>query len=206
MQLLLPLHVNVEYGLDDFIVTSCNASAYHAVLAETPIIARILIVGESGAGKSHLASIWHSKHNAIVLENNQDYTHTTHKPIILENIDIGYDAYYLFHIVNHCTEHGIRLLLTARQYPNFTLKDLQSRINATPLFLIEDPDEHLMRILLHKQFFDRQISISNEAVEYAIKRLERRFSSIQKFVETVDNYSLANKRMVTIPLIKMLLE
>jgi chromosomal replication initiation ATPase DnaA len=206
MQLALPLKIPVEYGADDFIVSGCNLAAYRALMQEGWPSGRILIVGEKGSGKSHLASIWEAQNNAHRLGRGDSYTDLSVAHLILEDIQNIKDEGYLFHLLNHAAEHKVQILLTASVYPTFTLKDLQSRINATPLFLITDPDESLVRILLHKQFCDKQIIVASEVLDYLVARIERSFTSVVKLVEDIDAYAMQNKRLVTIPLIKQVFD
>jgi chromosomal replication initiation ATPase DnaA len=62
-----------------------------------------------------------------------------------------------------------------------------------------------MAILL-KQFDDRQITISPEFITFVSKRINRTYDSICKFVDRIDLLALEQKREVTIPVARKILD
>ena len=49
---------------------------------------------------------------------------------------------------------------------------------------------------------DRQINVSPEIIKYTVSNMQRSFSYAKKLVEEIDNISLAQKRAITIPIVK----
>lgn len=203
MQLSLPLLLKVEYGEDNFVISSCNYEAYRAIIAENWYNSRVMIIGEQGSGKTHLASIWAKKNNAQFVDTN--FSFNTYTNIVVEDIDTlcGRECEeFLFHLINYCQLNNLKLLFTANEAPAFNLKDLKSRMQATQYFLIEWPDSELIKFIMLKQFSDRQLEIPFSVIEYASKFLPRNFSSIGQFIAKIDEFSLNKKRNITLPFIK----
>lgn len=194
-----------EFYEEDFIVSSSNIQAYNSIKHfENWADKRLLLIGESGSGKTHMAGIFCAKANAELLKAPFDLTNIPNSNLIIEDIQKVEQA-TLFHVINLCKNNQTSLLLTATELPDFTLPDLQSRINATAKVYIKSPDEILFKAILHKQFFQRQINLNQEVLDYLSVRLTRGYAAIKEFVARVDQYSLVSKRRITIPLIKKVL-
>ncbi len=88
----------------------------------------------------------------------------------------------------------------------FKLKDLESRLRSFNYIEIDNPDDLLLNNLLIKLLSDKQIIVKNDEIfAYILKRINRTYLDIFKFVEKVDKLSLETKRELTIPFIKKLL-
>ena len=195
-----------EFYEEDFIISCSNLEAYNAINhSGSWADKRLLLIGEAGSGKSHIARIFSHKANATFINLPLDLTTMSKGNLILEDIQNITDQDALFHIINFCKNNQTNLLLTASGLPEFSLADLQSRINATAKVLIKSPDEILFRAILHKQFFQRQINLDQDILDYLSVRLTRGYAAIKEFVALVDQYSLVSKRRITIPLIKKVL-
>jgi len=103
-------------------------------------------------------------------------------------------------------EQSITLLLTASCMPQFSLRDLQSRINASNKVLIKKPDDQLLKSLLLKHFYERQLIVSKDVLDYIFTRAERSFAYIELLVTKIDELSLEEKRNITLPLVKKVIE
>ena len=60
----------------------------------------------------------------------------------------------------------------------------------------------LMAVVLTKLFSDRQIFVPQEVVQFLLPRLERSFAAIRDIVDEIDRKALAEKRKVTVPLVR----
>ena len=100
------------------------------------------------------------------------------------------------------------LLIVARARPadwGHGLPDLASRLAATPLLTIRDPDDALLSAVLAKQFADRGLRVAPEVAAFVLARIERSFAGIAAAVATLDAAALAEGRAVTIPLARSVL-
>lgn len=207
----IPFNLNIEeeYNIEDYIVSCCNIEPYK--LVQNHVIwpfGRLLIIGEEGSGKTHLCSIWKGIVGAVELKEGESYQKykNSKQGFILEDIDNIKNEDYLFHLINFCQNQSQYLLMTAQTLPSLELVDLKSRINASQKAVIKQPDETLLRVVLNKYLVDRQLNVSQEVCDYILLRAERSFAFVKTFVEQVDFLSLKEKRNITIPLVKRVLE
>ena len=89
---------------------------------------------------------------------------------------------------------------------DFNLKDLQSRISSISAISFVDLNDEEKRILMELIFRKRGISIDNSVLSYALERSSRSLENIINLVQKIDEYSLAKKRNITVPLLKEILE
>ena len=191
-QLPLPLAYRTAMGEGDFFVSAANADAV-AWLDRWPDWPgpQALLIGPPGSGKSHLARIFASRSGATVVEAAEHA-----------------DPEALFHAWNAATP-TLPLLMTARtraaDWPH-RLPDLASRLAATPLLTIRDPDDALLGAVLAKQFADRGLRLAPEVAAYVLTRIERSFASLAATIAALDAAALADGRGITVPLARDVLE
>ena len=58
---------------------------------------------------------------------------------------------------------------------------------------------------MKKMFYDRQLKVGDDVIQYFLVRMERSFLSARLIVSEIDQLTLAEKRQVTIPLAKVVL-
>ncbi len=188
------------FGRDSFMISSSNEAAVAWIdrWPEWPAPALILY-GPAASGKTHLTAVWRER---------ADEAH-----LIIEDIEskIGEleSEETIFHQYNLAKENNTSLLITAETPPqhwNFNLPDLASRLKAAPAVEIFPPDDPLLSAMLLKLFYDRQIPVSAEIIQYILPRIERRYDAVRELVREADRISRAEKRPITIPLISKVLE
>ena len=200
-QLAFDLTARHACGRSDFWVAPCNqeAIAWIDKYPDWPMHA-VLIYGEEGSGKSHLASIFSdTKIEASALTEN---ALPTASKIVVENVDHLQNEEALFHLFNSVQEQGCGLLMTARQLPNFSLPDLRSRIAMIPKAEIKMPDERTIEAICAKVFEDKQILVEVSVFSYIATHLPRSFATIQKVLNLADSIALQKGRRITIPVIR----
>ena len=204
-QLALDLPVRPAFGRSNFWVAPCNQEAIAWIdrYPNWPMHA-LLIYGEAGSGKTHLAAIF-SEERIEAGDLTEDFIPSGQK-IVVENLEKLQNEKALFHIFNRVREMGGGLLMTAQKVPHFQLPDLQSRIGMTPKAEIQMPDEQTIMSVCAKMFSDRQAIVEPMVLTYIATHAPRSFESVRKIVNTADELSLAQGRRITIYLIKEAIE
>lgn len=203
-----------SYDKHSFYVSGCNLEAYRIVTKKEcnwPNLG-VLIIGESGSGKSHLINIWKANNEAknvsfqkeefIELYNMMENCHN----FVIEDVANIHDEIALLGAINIITEKKGKLLLTASSIPRYQNPDLQSRINAIYKVLIKKPDTELTRILIQKQFSDLQLRVNDNAIGYLVKKLQNKsFSYIKYIIETINKVSMQSKKEISVNMIRQIL-
>ena len=202
VQLPLALSYRKAFGREDFIVAPCNQEAVSWIdkWPNWPVPC-VLIYGEKGSGKTHLASIF-SEYKIDASALTEGFMPYFQKKIVVENLENLASEESLFHLFNFVKDLGGYLLLTSKHIPEFHLTDLRTRIQAVPKAAIGLPDEGFIRNVLAQTFAERQIAVDDAVLSFAVTHMPRSFGTIQNLIQTADALSLAQGRKITIPVIK----
>lgn len=215
-QLYFEFSIKPTYLAEDFLVSSANVKAF-SYLSNWPdwnsenFARTLLIYGEYGAGKTHLAHIWQNNSKARFLKKEDCYNlHllVSEKSLILEDIEF-IDEEILFHLINFAHENKQYLLLTSQISPkamNIKLADLKSRILSITSIAIEKPDEQLLKAVLLKHLAEQQLKISEQCLDFIVARVNRSFCELSEFIQKLEKTSKVNKKAITIPLVKKILD
>lgn len=218
-QIPLDLGHRTALGREDYMVAPCNQDAVGWIDRWPDWNAPALILhGPAHSGKTHLAAVWKNATGAawidaaLLAEKNADDLSRAGKHLVVDHLEpwIGdRDAETtLFHLYNLSRERGSTLLITMRTAPgqiDFTIPDLSSRLRAAPAIAIQPPDDMLLAALLVKLFSDRQLQIGADAVSYVVPRMERSFDAARDVVERADRLALAEKKPVSVSLLRRIL-
>jgi chromosomal replication initiation ATPase DnaA len=207
-QLTLDLPVETRFGREDFLVSPCNSEAW-AMFERWPQWPDrvLLLLGPTGAGKSHLGAIWAEHAGARVLKANAlpraDLPGLAASgAILLEDADTarGIET-ELFHLLNLVrASPSCWLVITARAWPDawgLATPDLLSRLRLAPAVEIAEPDDALVRAVMVKLFVDRQLVVEAPVVEYLALRIERSLDAARQIVERLDHEALTAGRRIT---------
>lgn len=219
-QLALDLPHRESHRGEDFYVAAPNAAATRLVDSWPDWLSHaLMLIGPEGSGKSHLASVWQARSGAVRLDAKEAGSRSllmsrATPAVILEDIDAALadavlDPVDLFHLYNWIRERRGFLLMSGRSAPAhwaISLKDLRSRLIATPLIEIGPPDDSLLAAVMIKRLHDRQLRVDPPLVGYVTSRIERSFGALETFLEALDRESLARRRVPGIPLARELLK
>ena len=171
-----------------FLVGPSNARAVHSIehRGSWPVRAALL-VGPRKSGKTTLGRYFASHGNGTVIDNVERVPEAT-----------------IFNAWNTAQQSRVPLLMIADAPPpawRIALPDLRSRIAATPLLSLGDPDEGLMvDLLLH--LFDRlMLDARPEVLQWLVPRIERSHIGLIRAVDVLEQATHAlRSRRLTIPL------
>ena len=87
-----------------------------------------------------------------------------------------------------------------------SLPDLASRLQATAIAQIGDPDDRLLALLLARLMADRQILPSAGVIPFLLTRMERSHAAARDIVAALDAAALAEGRGITRDLARAILD
>ena len=69
------------------------------------------------------------------------------------------------------------------------MEDLKSRFTSFVDIGIDLPTDDLIRVILTKNFSDKQIQVSEKNIEYILRNIERSYEKINTFSNSIDSLS-----------------
>lgn len=115
------------------------------------------------------------------------------------------DEEELFHAWNQAQDTGRPLVMVADQVPPAwapQLPDLKTRLAITPVATIWNPDDSLFASLIQLHFADRGLHIPADALRFMCERLHRDYWTIERAVESVDRFAIAERARLSLPTIR----
>jgi DnaA family protein len=83
--------------------------------------------------------------------------------------------------------------------------DLRTRLAWGHVFALQALGEAQARAALRREADRRGIFLADEVMDYLLSRFERDLGSLMALLDRIDHYALANKRAVTVPLLRQML-
>lgn len=219
-QIPLDLGHRTAFDRADFLVAPENVDAVSWVDAWPQWTAPVFILhGPAASGKTHLLHVWRDVAGADVVT--PDALKADDVPALLAgNRNLAIDdadriagnrdaEEALFHLYNLMKSDGGSIMLCAdkplREW-GFVVPDLASRLRAAPAAGLNAPGDELLSAVLAKLFSDRQITVAPGLIAYLLPRMERSFEGARNLVALLDNAALVEKRAITIPLARDVLD
>ncbi|MDP1699736.1 MAG: hypothetical protein Q8L53_02095 [Aestuariivirga sp.] len=173
-----------------------------------------MIVGPPGSGKSHLVEVWRQRSKAARVQAADVRVETTPELLLsgaaaIEDAAPPLNERGLFHLLNLARQQDSSVLLTAETRPEhwkIALPDLLSRLKAIPVLEILPPDDALLRGVLVKLFFDRQIAAAEATISFMLARMPRSLGAARLLVAEVDRRALEERAEVTRPFVAKVME
>ncbi|MEP6786166.1 MAG: chromosomal replication initiator DnaA [Sphingomonadales bacterium] len=183
----LPLDWPADEAEDSFIVTPSNERAVrHIERPGTWPVAATLLVGPRKSGRSLLGRMFVQRSGGRFIDDADRR-----------------DERMLFNAWNDAQSTRQPLLMVADAPPpvwQVSLPDLASRLSATSVVEIGEPDESLIGALLERLLARRGLPLAPEVVAYLVPRAPRSHATVIALADALDAASLARKRGITVPL------
>ena len=172
---------------------------------------RLALIGEAGAGKTHLARDWALNADAVVIEAANPLSETVDlsalrgRAVLVDDADRRAEGGHLddealFHLINMAGVDGGTLLLTGRLAPvawDCAVPDLRSRLNATSVARIDEPDDIVLEAVLRRAFAARAMTPAEEVYPYLLRRIPRSSLEAIAAVDLLDEAASAEGRAIS---------
>lgn len=182
--------------------------------AETPVY----LWGLGGGGKTHLLQTWieHAQtlgRAAIYLDGRMneplpDFAREAHY-VAVDHVDdlSAENQIILFSIFNTLKESGAYFLAAGRESPTrlAVREDLRTRLAWGLVFELPLLSDEEKLTVLKEYAASRMFNVNDDVLSWLLTHWRRDLSSLIKMVETLDHYSLALKRPVTVSFVKDIL-
>lgn len=194
-QLLLDIQPPALPTLDNFIVGH-NAEALaslKSLIDGTAETSFIYLWGEKGSGKSHLLSAAKALGAHIA-----DDVH-----LLDDQAQIA-----LFNTYNTLKESGKQLIAAGLHAPNqMGLRDdLATRLAWGLVYQLQPLTDEEKAQALKAHALERGMKLPNEVVDYCLRYLRRDLPNLMAVLDALDEWSLTEKKPVTVPMLKKLLQ
>ena len=214
-QLIFNFPFKKTYLSQDFYISKNNFNAFKLIESWPQWPSRFInIFGPKGCGKTHLTNIISSKISSVIIspekiDENIISKFKTKECLIIDDFDNDIEENLLYSIINLAVQDNKYLIISSpislKKF-KINLKDLNSRFTSFIDIGIGLPTDDLIRVILTKNFSDKQIDISKKNIDYILKNIERSYEKINLFSNSIDNLSLSNSRPINLKLIKDVLK
>ena len=210
-QLIFKFPFKTNYFEEDFYVSSNNFDAYKLIESWPKWSGRqINIYGPSGCGKTHLANIFKKKINSFLIKaseiNNDSLPLVKSKEcLIIDNYKNNIEEKLFYSLLNQSYQSNQYVIINSLESiktSSIVLKDLKSRFNSFIYIGIDLPTDDLIRVILTKNFSDKQVEIEPRLLEFILKNIDRSYEDIFDLIDKLDSLSLSTGKSININLIK----
>ena len=196
-QLVLDIGPAFEPDFNNF-VAGPNAEAVAAVrdfAAEATREAVLYLWGEPGSGRTHLLNAASRANARLVLADD------------VEKLEASAQQ-RLFAAINAAREGAPPVLAAGRQAPaQLALReDLRTRLAWGLVYQLKPLSDTEKAAHLRDQAARRGLRLPDEVLAYLLTRLPRDLGTLNQVLESLDRYSLATQRPLTVPLLREALE
>ena len=214
-QLIFNFPFKKTYSSQDFYVSKNNFNAFKLIESWPQWPSRFInIFGPKGCGKTHLANILSSKIGSLIIsaniiDNGVIDEYKTKECLIIDDFNNDIEENLLYSIINLALQDNKYLIISSpislKKF-KIKLKDLNSRFTSFIEVGIDLPTDDLIKVILTKNFSDKQITISKKNIDYILNNIDRSYEKINLFSNLVDNLSLEKAKPINLKLIKDVLK
>ena len=171
----------------------------------------INIVGEKKSGKTFILQLFKNKNQFLYISNATEFEKKYDKlfdadKLILDSFEINEERF--FSLINNFILHKKYLIISSTEpltRAKIKLQDLNSRLRQFFLLEIKNPSDELIYSLILKYFSDSQIIIKKDLIDYIVKKIDRSYSRINKFLLKLNDLSIIKKKKIDYKLINEVL-
>ena len=213
-QLIFKFPFKTNYYEEDFYVSTNNFNAYKLIESWPKWSSRYVnIFGPSGCGKTHLANIFKKKINSFFitaseLNDNSLSLIKSKECLIIDDYKNNINEKLFYSTLNQSHQSNQYVIINSLEsikISEVVLKDLKSRFDNFIDIGINLPTDELIKVILTKNFSDKQVKIENKLLEYILKNINRSYKDIFDLIDKVDSLSLSTGKSININLIKKVL-
>lgn len=202
----------------DSYLPGSNRAALEHLRQYVPGSAPVYLWGPPGSGKSHLlhalASDWQVRGRraawfAPTVGGEWDFDERC-ALIVLDDCD-ALDAaqqHAAFALFAQASAADIAVVAAGALPPvDLPLReDLRTRLGWGPVFALQPLAESEARAVLRREADRRGIRLGDEVLDYLLTRFARDLSRLMALLDRLDEFALANRRAVSVPLLKKMLD
>lgn len=224
-QIPLPLYTRSEHRLERF-VDPQGGHTLDQVLSfvEQGSETGLYLCAEPGQGKTHLLvglaeRLGYPRASYLAMRQVENMSAERvlegleqHALICLDDIDrvAGLPEWEieLFHLFNRCQAEGRKLIWSASRLPGnagFELPDLTSRLLWGMVMVLPPLSDVQKQEILVSRARERGIALSTEVLHYLFSHSQRGMADLMEVLDRLDHESLTEKRSITIPFIKKIM-
>ena len=227
-QMALDISLREKVSFDSFVAGHNKELVHHLtrVAEGSETLAPLFIWGESGGGKSHLLNSCYQ----LAEENDHkpwfvslpDLSAAEGSEAVLVDLE-EYDIYLidgldhvagmagweekLFQLCNASRDRGKSIIISAIKPPtslNICLRDLVTRLMSGLTYQVLPLGEAQKITALQERASDRGFEINEDAVKFILNRYRRETGNLFRILDQIDQASLEQKRLITIPFLRSL--
>lgn len=215
-QIPLALLAPPAHSFDNFL-PGANAEALSYLNGLALGAPPVLVWGPTGAGKTHLlralAERWQAGGQRVAwydADTPLPWELPAHESLLLlddcQRFDEG-QQHAAFALFAASAGQGYTVVAAA-DAPAVDLavrEDLRTRLGWGPSFALEPLRESEMRAVLRREADRRGLLLGDDVLSYLLTRFERNLKGLMSLLERLDEFAMASKRALTLPLLKAML-
>ena len=217
-QIPLAIGAGPEQGFDNFMPGPNAAALAHLRGWPAGSAAPVYLWGPQGSGKTHLLKgvtrQCHAQGQRSLWFSSRDLTpwdlHEAASLVVLDGCDRFDEAQQqaAFALFVEAATRGVAIAAAGRVPPvDLPLReDLRSRLGWGHVFALQPLGEPEARAVLRREADRRGVFLSDEVMDYLLTRFARDLKHLMGLLDGLDEFALANKRAITVPLLKQMLD
>lgn len=214
-QYTLPVVYTPDFTPYSYVVGHANEAVYNLITRwpNWPF-KQCIVYGAKGYGKTHFGRVLADCQNGKfweVLDINEERLAliSQNDAYVIDRVEACEDFSLLFHFYNIAQAKNCSVVYLMEKPPgkqDFLLPDLNSRMRSLMTFELMQPDDLLCEAIIKKIFADYNLLVSDDVVGYLLRHTSRNLLDIQTNIKRLNQASLEEKRNITVPFLKTILQ